>query len=225
VPAPPGGQEVKPPVTIPSPNDPVQKKAEPIKEETPKPKVEEEEGGSIVDQIIKAEADPSKATKALKVVPFGQRKLVSSLSLKKKEAAAEDEEETFEDLSKKPRTPFTEEELQGKWNSFCYTIKKEGKAGLYATLTKNPVVIKENFQLELLLDNHIQETEVNTSKAALLGFLRKQLNNYGIDLKTVIIESAAESKHLTNKDKFLQMVEKNPVLGELRERLGLDIEY
>lgn len=75
------------------------------------------------------------------------------------------------------------------------------------------------------MDNHIQETEVNSTKAALLGFLRKQLNNYGIDLKTVINESVAESKHLTNKDKFLQMVEKNPVLGELRERLGLDIEY
>lgn len=96
---------------------------------------------------------------------------------------------------------------------------------MYATLTKKPVIIKENFQLELVLDNGIQETEVNSAKASLLGFLRKSLNNYGIDLKTRINESAVESKHLTNKDKFNLMVEKNPVLGELRKRLGLDIEY
>jgi len=32
-------------------------------------------------------------------------------------------------------------------------------------------------------------------------------------------------KHLSSKDKFLKMAEKNPALDELRERLNLDIEY
>lgn len=104
-------------------------------------------------------------------------------------------------------------------------LTKEGKAGLHATLTKNPVIISDDYKLELVLDSAIQETEVNSTKASLLGYLRKQLNNYGIDLKTRINESAVEAKHLTNKDKFNLMVEKNPALGELRKRLGLDIEY
>ncbi len=145
------------------------------------------------------------------------------MSKKTEEQKAAEEQE--EDLSKKPKTPFTQEQLNAKWKSYCYLIQKEGKGGLYATLTKHPVVIKDNFQLELVLDNEIQELELNTSKANLLSFLRKELNNYQIDLKTIINVDVKEIKHLTNKDKFLQMAEKNPVLNSLRERLGLDIEY
>jgi len=186
---------------------------------------EAEENVSIVDQLVKEKSDPKLATKHLKVAVFGEKKLVSSLSLKKKEEEKGEDEESSEDLSKKPRTPFTEEQLRGKWKSFCYTIEKEGKTGLAATLTKHPVIIKDNFQLELVLDSKIQELELNSTKASLLDFSRKELNNYDIDLHDTIKESIVETKHLTNKDKFLQMVEKNPVLGELRERLGLDIEY
>ncbi len=149
----------------------------------------------------------------------------SDLSFSKKAEDINDQEEQAEDLSKKPKTPFTEAQLNAKWKSYCYLIQKEGKGGLYATLTKHPVVIKENFLLELILDNEIQELELSTAKVNLLNFLRKELNNYQIDLKTSINVNIKETKHLTNKDKFLQMAEKNPVLNNLREKLGLDIEY
>ncbi len=145
------------------------------------------------------------------------------MSKKTEEQKAAEEQE--EDLSKKPKTPFTQEQLNAKWKSYCYLIQKEGKGGLYATLTKHPVLVKDNFQLELVLDSEIQELELNASKSNLLSFLRKELNNYQIDLKTIINVNVKETKHLTNKDKFLQMAEKNPVLNSLRERLGLDIEY
>jgi DNA polymerase-3 subunit gamma/tau len=211
MPAPPGGKEINPPVTIPSTTDPVLPKEE-------KP-VEQPEIKSVIPPPVKEEAKP------LKVAAFGSRKLVSSFSLKKQVSESEEEEENVEDLSKKPRTPFTEEQLKGKWRSYCYQIEKEGKAGLAATLTKHPVIIKDDFKLELVLDNEIQETELNSTKANLLSFLRKELNNYAIDLISVMNKNIVETKHLTNKDKFMQMVEKNPVLGQLRERLDLDIEY
>lgn len=144
--------------------------------------------------------------------------------MKKQEKDAESDEEE-EDLSNKPRTPFTQEELDAKWKSYCYLVQKEKKASLYATLTKHTVKLGENFQLSLVLDSEIQALELVSEKSALLGFLRRELNNYGIDLQTEVIQNQQESKHLTSKDKFLKMVEKNPVLAELRERFGLDIEY
>lgn len=160
----------------------------------------------------------------LKRAAFGKGKLVSSFSMKKQEeeAAAEEEEE---DLTNKPRTPFTQEQLDAKWKSFCYLVQKDKKASLYATLTKHPVKLEDNFQLKLVLDSEIQAIELSSEKSNLLGFLRRELNNYGVDLVTEVIQHQEESKHLTSKDKFLAMVEKNPVLAELRERLGLDIEY
>lgn len=160
----------------------------------------------------------------LKRAAFRKGALVSNFSMKKQEeeAAAEEEEE---DLTNKPRTPFTQEQLDAKWKSFCYLVQKDKKASLYATLTKHPVKLEDDFQLKLILDSEIQALELNTEKSNLLGFLRRELNNYGIDLVTEIVQHQEESKHLTSKDKFLAMVEKNPVLAELRERLGLDIEY
>lgn len=165
-----------------------------------------------------------KEEKKLKVATFGKYKLKSSFSLKKQEEES-GEEEVEEDLTNKPRTPFSEEELLSKWKSYCYLVQKNRKASLYATLTKHPVKLLDNFQLHLILDSEIQELEVNTEKTSLLSFLRKELNNYGIDLKTEVVQHQEESKHLTSKDKFLNMVKKNPVLAEMRERLGLDIEY
>lgn len=160
----------------------------------------------------------------LKRAQFGKGKLVSSFSMKKQEEASSAEEEE-EDLTNKPRTPFTQEQLDAKWKSFCYLVQKDKKASLYATLTKHPVQLEDDFQLRLILDSEIQALELANEKASLLGFLRKELNNYGIDLVTEVVQHQQESKHLTSKDKFLKMVEKNPVLAELRERLGLDIEY
>lgn len=150
--------------------------------------------------------------------------MVSSFSLKKQEQDNENDEEE-EDLTNKPRTSFTQEQLDAKWKSYCYLVQKEKKASLYATLTKHPVKLVDDFQLHLVLDSEIQALELNNEKANLLGFLRRELNNYGIDLQTEITQHQQESKHLTSKDKFLKMVEKNPVLAEMREKLGLDIEY
>lgn len=193
------------------------------------PKVEKLPENVIVEKqkpevIETLEVASEKTVAPLKRAAFGKNRLVSSFSLKKQEAenGAEEEEE---DLSNKPRTPFTQEQLDAKWKSYCYLVQKEKKASLYATLTKHPVKLVDNFQLHLVLDSEIQALELNNEKAGLLGFLRRELNNYGIDLQTEVMQHQQESKHLTSKDKFLKMVEKNPILAEMREKLGLDIEY
>jgi len=176
---------------------------------------------------VVATAEVEEKTKPqLKRAQFGvgKSRLVSNFSMKKQEEDAKSEEEE-EDLTNKPRTPFTQEDLDAKWKSYCYLVQKDKKASLYATLTKHPVQLGEDWQLSLVLDSEIQALELNNEKASLLGFLRRELNNYGIDLQTEVMQHQQETKHLTSKDKFLKMVEKNPVLAELRERLGLDIEY
>ncbi|CAG5081736.1 hypothetical protein [Parvicella tangerina] len=176
-------------------------------------------------EVVSASEEPLEKPKPqLKRAQFGKGKLVSNFSLKKKETETEAEEEE-EDLSNKPRTPFTQDQLDAKWKSYCYLVQKEKKASLYATLTKHPVKLEDNFQLRLILDSEIQALELVNERSSLLGFLRRELNNYGIDLITEVVQHQEESKHLTSKDKFLKMVEKNPVLAEMRERLGLDIEY
>ena len=79
--------------------------------------------------------------------------------------------------------------------------------------------------MEFIIDNEIQKIELEEERSNLLTFLRVELNNYGIQLKVLLSEEDNTVEHLSSKDKFLKMAEKNPALHELREKLNLDIEY
>ena len=59
----------------------------------------------------------------------------------------------------------------------------------------------------------------------LIDYLRKQLKNYQLQLRTKITESKkSEETAYTNKEKYQKMVEKNPELEEFRKQLGFELE-
>ena len=156
---------------------------------------------------------------------IGKKRSGISISAMQNQKKQEQEAEVVEDLSNKPKTVFTSNELMSKWNAFAYQLKDRGRQGLYITLTKRKPEIKQNFLLEFTIDNEIQNIELEDERSNLLTFLRVELNNYGIQLKVLLSKEDNSVKHLSSKDKFLKMAEKNPALHELRERLNLDIEY
>jgi len=144
----------------------------------------------------------------------------------KKEEKATDKNDAKEDLSNKPRTPFTVEQLNAKWKAYTYRVQKEKRIRVYAALSKREPELKQNFEIEFTIDSSAQQTDLDNERPALLAFLRNELNNYGISLKVLLTESDDSSmKYLSGKDRFLQMAEKNTSLHDLREKLGLDIEY
>lgn len=135
------------------------------------------------------------------------------------------EEEAKEDLTNKSSASFTINELMSKWNAFSYQLREKGRQGLYVTLTKRKPALKENFILEFTIDNEIQKIELEEERSNLLTFIRSELNNHSIQLKVLLSLEDNSVKHLSSKDKFMKMAEKNPSLHDLREKLNLDIEY
>jgi DNA polymerase III subunit gamma/tau len=161
---------------------------------------------------------------AISVAKFGELNLRSKFSINKKNSP-EEEIENKDSSINRSATPFTYDQLKAKWNSYIHQLNKEGKVGLVATLAKNPFVLDENNTIHLPVDNRIQQMELDTRKSDLLSYLRNELDNYTIDLKIEVNEQVNDIQHLTSKDKFLKMAEKNPFLQTLRERLDLDLEY
>ena len=155
----------------------------------------------------------------------GKKRSGISISAMQNQKKEKQEAETIEDLTNKPRTEFTSNDLMSKWNAFAYQLKEKGRQGLYITLTKRKPELKENFLLEFTIDNEIQNIELEEERSELLTFLRTELNNYGIQLTIILSQEDNSVKHLSSKDKFMKMAEKNPVLHDLREKLNLDIEY
>ncbi|MCZ4407458.1 DNA polymerase III subunit gamma/tau [Cryomorphaceae bacterium 1068] len=127
----------------------------------------------------------------------------------------------------KPADAFNLNELWDAWKEYASKIKAEDKQSYYVTLTKHdPVMVEEN-QIEFLVDNHVQVSDLNEDKANLLEFLREKLNNWRILLNVVIDETETKDGDslYDPSAKFEAMAEKNPLLKELRSRFDLDIDH
>ncbi len=71
----------------------------------------------------------------------------------------------------------------------------------------------------------VHETMLNNIKGEITSFLREQLRNNTIQI-TGELQTSEEKKIIyTNREKFDYLVEKNPMLRELKDRLGLDTDF
>ena len=73
--------------------------------------------------------------------------------------------------------------------------------------------------------SHIEMDAIKDIKLELVNFLRKQLGNDFIDVVAHVNEEKTVKKAYTNSDKFQVMLDKQPILKELKDRLGLDPDH
>jgi hypothetical protein len=112
------------------------------------------------------------------------------------------------------------------WKQYAFQVKEDGMETFYNALIKRDPVLKGDETLELTVDNLVQQNYIQTHLLQFKEFMRKQLNNYYIDI--VLVQAAAdeeEVKFLTGKDKFAALARKNPNLHTLKNRFNLDIDY
>ena len=114
---------------------------------------------------------------------------------------------------------FTKEHLMEKWE---YFVEKLGnRPNLQSTLSNVPE-LGENFQLLLDIDNSVQEDLINSVKPELVSFLRKELKNSKIQLVTKISQTEKEKIIYTDREKYMEMLKKNPKLELLKQKFKLD---
>lgn len=175
----------------------------------------------------KKEENSTKIITPRKSSTIKKRSLTSSISgLRKQFNEVEEKVHKDEQELIKSNSKFSSRLLEEKWMNFAETRKKEGKMGLYTTLTKTTPVLSNDFLVEFHLDSEVQKMELQNETQSLLDFLRKELNNGSIQLKLHV--SAFENQkisQLTSRERFFQMAEKNPDLHLFKEEFDLDIEY
>lgn len=123
------------------------------------------------------------------------------------------------------REEYEEEKFMNVWNELAEKIKEEkleGSSMVYASMTSRTPSLKENFQIEVLVDNKSQAEEVMHFRTDLHDFLRKKLSNGAIEILVKVNKDKKQRKAYTDEEKFKEMVEKNPELLQLKEQLDLD---
>jgi hypothetical protein len=120
------------------------------------------------------------------------------------------------------RESFTPEQLHKVWLEFAEQRKKYQ---VEYQLLMQPYTLKDQ-QITVMLYNHVQESSLNNMRSELGAFLREQLRNGSIQVMGEFVKEGEAKKIIyTNREKFDYLVEKNPMLRELKDRLRLDTEF
>jgi len=133
-----------------------------------------------------------------------------------------DEEEV--DLDSLPKDSFSEEHMQTIWNTRVNLLFGE-KPGILSSLTKHPPILREDHTIELKLDGKHQLEQLQENRGVLIEAIRKDLNNFSIQLETPVEEIITVKKAYTPKEIYQSLVDQNPELENLRKTFDLDLDY
>lgn len=159
--------------------------------------------------------------------PSGNKKYAASLSINKMMAPKKEGEDGAPmDLSNMPMNDYHIDDFKMAWRRFAHLLKEKGEKTYYNALIKRDPIQKADDQFILQLDSVIQLDTIRLRISELLGYLRKELRNYNIDVKLEITNNPQEEvKFQTGKDKFAALARKNPNLHTLKKAFNLDIEF
>ena len=197
----------------------------PVEKNQPVPIAESVSESAVQDKETEPETSqgPIELPVVTNAVPLKGRRKSGRTSVRISEAhlAVEEETANLEDL---PKDAFSEERLQEIWQERVNLLFK-GKDGLVSSLTKHKPILKEDNTIELKLDGKHQLELIQENRSVLIDAIRKDLNNFHVQLETPVEEVITSKKAYTPKEIYMQMVKTNPHLEELRTQCGLDLDY
>lgn len=130
----------------------------------------------------------------------------------------QEEEKTSEPEMKEE---FTEEQLQGSWESFAESIKKD-KPRIYHILRAEKPQKKSNETISFDVKNILQKEAFEKILPELMQYITKQLRNNKIEVKVEIVEMEAKKQLYTDSDKYKFLSDKNADLNKLKQQFNLD---
>ena len=93
----------------------------------------------------------------------------------------------------------------------------------YCTINSIDTPKLKDKTIQLEFPNKTNKVEVERDRYNLLGYIRKELNNFDIDIAITVNEEKEKQYYYTPREKFEKLKEKNPNLDLLRKTFDLDI--
>ena len=121
-----------------------------------------------------------------------------------------------------PQNVYTEHELKLALDE--YTKQRHVKTAIRSMLQAQVPKILDKNTLEITVDNNIQQGYFNDEQKELVPWLRKKLDNFALRFEVKMAENVQTKKLYLPEEKFKHMVEKNPNLLYLCEKLNTDLE-
>lgn len=205
-------EEMKKPADIPA--KPAAEKEKSEKNETPAKHSDAEEGDRLRPQENHLATEDD-------ILP-------DHLSIKKSSKMLNgDREKKAEAEAARPKlnNEFTNEQLKEAWTSAISSTFNFSQ-NLSSSLSKKIPVLKDDFRLELTLDNKVLEREMREKMQELHMHLRAALKNDMVRMDTRVAAVEEQDKEAYFPDEiYKKMVEKNPEINKMRDQLDLEIDF
>ena len=124
----------------------------------------------------------------------------------------------------RPDQPFTFEQLKAVWQSFARMREEQGGPITEQIMLNRDIVLTDS-TIHIVLDNSLQANLLHDLRQELMTYVRQQLQNSQIQLVHRVAPQETRRMIYTSQDKFNYLAEKNPALLDLRQTLGLDVDY
>ncbi len=185
---------------------PVVKLEKPEKEQAAEPKAE-----------IKKQESPKKGSQN-----HHEERTISNVSIKSTLESLKSKNDRGVVNEKVVITEFDQEQLEETWKRFARDYK--AKSPTFGTaVEKYKPELTEGYVVNMKVDNMLIAKDV-LNMAALLEFLKKELNNNQITIKPVLPGKKERKVVLTDREKFEAMAKKYPGIKQLKDQLNLELD-
>ncbi|HXB93669.1 MAG TPA: hypothetical protein VNU70_00880, partial [Puia sp.] len=121
-----------------------------------------------------------------------------------------------------------QEALEKAWGEYVRTLR-ENRNPAVQSLELAVLRIKDATGFEAVVSNNLEQKFIEQEKRPLCDHLQKAFGNKAVSF-VVVIEQRADveepaDRPLNKREQFLQIVEKYPLVKELKDRLKLELDY
>ncbi len=192
--------------------EPLEKSEEPLeKSEEPLEKSKEPVKQHVTSETPNSDFSQGIATGSLSISSFTEEEEII-------ETNEEEEGETIVRF----KEAVNADKLTSSWNKLKKKYQSEGRMNLYTTLSTYEAQVVDDDHVVVTYDNESQAEIISREKQNILDFLRQDLKNDLLQLKLSISDKPYQ-KAFTDAEKLKKMIEKNPNINELKDRLDLDL--
>jgi hypothetical protein len=176
-----------------------------------------------VVQTPPAAPKPTASTSASTSAKPGAAHRLKTISLSGNKDSEQSKEETeIQAVVIEENQAFSEDALVKVWNEFARGLKDNPQ--IMTVMTNNRPVLKTATDFEFTVFQAYTEKSLLELKVNIEAYLREKLHNSHICMHLRISEGEENKKALTPQDQLRTMLEKNPALVDLYQKLDLTME-
>jgi len=174
----------------------------------------------IQEEILKTEI-PKAATDHTAIKPKSTFTRLSSLEKIREKVALENKNNHVLELN--------EEELYIAWGLYIEELVRNKNYPVVSNFKQATLNILEGNCIEIVTNNNLQQKFIEAERGALISHLQSHFNNRFLTYKIVMRpeENASEvrEEHLSTRQQYLKMIEEYPLIKQLKDKLGLQLDY